>query len=169
METRLVPPIVRELATPDAVYVELGVQEGFTFDLVCPLVRQAIAVDCCPGHYDMSKLPSNAQFFACSTDDFWSQWSGKADVFFIDACHEFEHVRRDFEGALSRLNQHGVILLHDTDPLQPLIDNGPCGDAYKIVDYIRQNHPELQIVNLPADSCGLAIVRRNELRSRSES
>ena len=63
--------------------------------------------------------------------------------------------------AVEVLNKFGIILIHDTDPIsdfykQPIA----CGDSYKIVDWIEQNHPELKFVTLPITEAGLTIVNR---------
>lgn len=52
-----------------------------------------------------------------TTDSFFEKNSQKYDLIFIDALHEKNQVKRDFLNSLKCLNENGVILLHDINPL----------------------------------------------------
>ena len=88
------------------------------------------------------------------------------DIIFIDADHCFESVKKDFENSLKILNKHGIIFVHDTDPmLKYLTDPGYCNDSFKMCNYIKENYPELNFINLPISEAGLMIVNKiNENR-----
>jgi len=63
---------------------------------------------------------------------------------------------------LSILNYEGTIFLHDTDPnSKDLLPSGYCGDAYRIVDYVKCNHPELDMITMPVWREGLTMIKRN--------
>ena len=86
------------------------------------------------------------------------------DIIFIDADHNYTSVVKDFENSLKILNKLGIIFLHDTDPMiKKYVDPGYCGDSYKIIDYITNNHPELNIITLPVTIAGLSIVMRENV------
>jgi len=96
-----------------------------------------------------------------STDKFFSQFKGKADIIFIDADHGFEAVKKDFVNSISILSKNGIIFIHDTDPvsreyLQPEL----CNDSYKVIDWIAMTHSDLDILTLPISVTGLTMVKR---------
>lgn len=137
-------------------YLELGVQDGFCFQPIVPLVKRAIGVDIVD-----RRSEKIGEFYNMSTDEFFKFFNDKVDIIFIDADHKYESVVKDFENCLKILNEFGIILLHDTDPQdKPLLAPHFCNDCYKIVDYIQQNHPELNIITLPLTIAGLSIVMR---------
>jgi hypothetical protein len=83
------------------------------------------------------------------------------DVVFIDADHNFESVKKDFKNSLKLLNKHGMIILHDTDPMEEMYLNpNYCGDSYKMDEWIRENYTDLDIMTLPLTQAGLTIVKR---------
>ncbi len=95
--------------------------------------------------------------------NFFSLWqdSKKFDCIFIDALHEFEQLKKDFNNSLLRLNPYGIIILDDTDPVDKRHTSSEiCGDAYKIIPYIRETYPELDVMTLPVWEKGMSIVRR---------
>ena len=141
-------------------YLELGVQEGKCFETILPHVKRAIGVDI----KDIRKKKLG-EFYEISTDKFFDFFKDTMDIIFIDADHSFESVKKDFENSLKILNKYGIIFLHDTDPSRKIfLEPGYCNDCYKIVDYIKQNHPELDIVTLPLTIAGLSIVMRKDDR-----
>lgn len=143
-------------------YLELGVHNGVCFQTIVPLVKRAIGVDI----MDLRTIKVG-EFYTMPTDDFFKNFDDMADIIFIDADHKYDSVVKDFENSLKVLNKNGVILLHDTDPQEKfLLAPEYCNDCYKIVNYIQENHPELNIVTLPLTIAGLSIVmRKNERRA----
>lgn len=144
-----------------STYIELGISIGDSFDYIFPLVDRAIGVDLID-----NRINKVGEFFQLSTDDFFKNFTDTADIIFIDADHKHETVMRDFENSLKILNKYGIIFLHDTDPknieyTQPKF----CNDSYKIVDYLIEKHPELNVLTLPVSDAGLTIVmRKNDRR-----
>lgn len=142
-------------------YLELGIYTGITFETVVPLVKRAIGVD-----INDNRNKKIGEFYQMTTDDFFKKFKDTVDIIFIDGNHKYESVVKDFENSLKILNKYGIILLHDTDPsdknlLNPLY----CNDCHKIVDYISNNHPELNIITLPLTIAGLSIaMRKNDRR-----
>ena len=137
-------------------YLELGIYDGLNISKIAPHVGKAIGVD-----ISDKRLYHNFEFIQSTTDEFFSNNKETFDIIFIDADHKFESVVSDLEKSLQILNKHGIIFLHDTDPKSAhYIQPGYCNNCYKIINYIRKNHPELDIINLPISEAGLTIVNR---------
>jgi hypothetical protein len=147
-------------------YLELGIFIGHTFNEVCRYVPNAIGVDL----YDVRYDKSVGKVICMATDDYFKQNNQTFDIIFIDADHKYESVVKDLENSLKVLNKHGIIFLHDTDPMShEYTVPSHCGDSYKIINYLYEKHPELDVVTLPVTEAGLTIVKRkNETRVSSE-
>lgn len=151
------------VSTKCKLYLELGCQFGNTARKMIAANRKVIDVD-------ISRQIGPGDFFFFhqdqeSTDQFFSHFNEKPDVIFIDADHKFESVQKDFANSIRVLNEGGSIFLHDTDPEnERLLDPQSCNDSYKIVDWIKENYPELTVMVIPADEPGLTIVRRTNDR-----
>lgn len=135
-------------------YLELGIQSGVTYNYIKTYVELAVAVDI---NDTGSISPEN--FYHMTTDEFFRQNTSTFDVIFIDACHEYEQVKKDFDHAVKCLNHGGTIFLHDTDPdCREYLLPAWCGDSYKMNRYL-QDLDQYQFVTVPIDKCGLSIVR----------
>lgn len=89
-------------------YCELGTQvRGINFDKIV-----------CADKYCVDINPSADADFTGSTDKFFEQLDRSFDLYFIDASHHAEDVKRDFENALNHLTPNGIICLHDCNPLK---------------------------------------------------
>ena len=105
----------------------------------------------------------NFTFIQDTTDNFFLNNDEKFDIIFIDADHKYESVQKDFKNSLKILNKHGIIFIHDTDPMyQNLTEPGYCGDSYKMIKFIKDNYSELNIINLPISEAGLLIINKND-------
>lgn len=141
-------------------YLELGLYEGETFKLICDIVPRCVGVDL------INKTTLNkGVLHIMTTDEYFKNNTEKFDVIFIDADHNFNQAKIDFDNSCLFLNTGGVIVLHDTDPAYPhLLDPGYCGDSYKIIEYIRSLDC-FDIVTLPISNPGLSVVvRKNDRR-----
>lgn len=150
------------------IYIELGVDEGNTFNMIAPFVHRAIAVDI--------KIPENVEDYECyemTTDDFFSDgwFIDKADLIFIDADHSYNGAKKDLKNALEILGDDGVIIMHDTDPISDLMckENDKldwknlCGDVYRIVDDIEDGLVDhINIVTLPIGDAGLSLITKKK-------
>tara|TARA_R100000951_G_scaffold82238_1_gene69919 strand:- start:3741 stop:4091 length:351 start_codon:yes stop_codon:yes gene_type:complete len=97
---------------------------------------------------------------------FFEKFKHKADMIFIDADHKYESASRDFKNSLDILNTGGVIIMHDTNPIEDrLFDFGYCGDSYKIISDLEAEEG-LNILTLPCTEAGLSIItRKGEIRT----
>ena len=139
------------------IWLEVGCNTAMLSTRMLSLFDKVIGLD-------IIKLFSNDRiiFYNERTDDFFKHFSEKPDVIFIDADHSFESVKKDFDNSIKILNKGGIIFLHDTDPdTYTYLNELHCSDCYKIVDWIKNNYKDLDIITLPLDGAGLSIVRRN--------
>lgn len=154
--TELIYNIVKSVNC--STYLELGIYDGFNFDKISSIVDKSTAVD-----IKDVRTNKNSNFLLMSTDLFFEKNKENFDVIFIDANHSFESVKNDFINSLKILNEFGLIILHDTDPISEFyIQDGYCSDSYKIIDYIYENHKDLDLLTLPIDETGLTIVKRKK-------
>ena len=142
------------------LYLELGAQFGSTLNKVTTKGIRAVGVD-----IKKQWMIGHFEFFEESTDKFFTHFNEKPDVIFIDGDHSFESVKKDFINSLNILNEYGIIFLHDTDPYtESYLTLDYCGDAYKIIDWIKENYKDLDVITLQADEPGLTIVKRSNDR-----
>lgn len=111
-------------------YLELGVHAGATFNAVNAKYKESVDTE-------TEHTPTHPM----TTDDFFS-WAAGAlsdkyrwDVIYIDACHEYKQVVRDYNNAILRLNNPGgVIFLHDlVPPDESFTAPHYCGDAWRLL------------------------------------
>lgn len=160
--------LIREIVrlTGCETYLELGVYDGETLDWVKGGVKQVYAVDCVDIRKEKVVNGPGYSFFEMKTDEFFEKFPElRFDIAFIDADHSFESAKKDFLNVLERLNKYGCIICHDSDPINEFYTApGYCGDSYKLVDYIYENHPELNIITLPVTETGISIIMRKHDR-----
>ncbi|MEK7859327.1 MAG: class I SAM-dependent methyltransferase [Elusimicrobiota bacterium] len=173
--------------TKARTYLEIGVADGTSF---FPLkARRKIAVDPRFAITRAARLkwsfknPFNAMAeFHESTSDLYFERNPaeRFDVVFIDGLHTYAQSLKDALNALDRLNDDGVILLHDCLPPHraaahpsPLTReqaaelNIPgwtgewCGDVWKTILRLRSGWDNLKVCVLDLDY-GLALVARGK-------
>ena len=106
-------------------YLELGIYDGENFKLVRAQFKTSCDVE-----------PKWRATFVGTTDAFFAQLTPNAqfDAIYIDACHSFSFVLRDFNNSVAHLAPRGVILCHDlVPPTEASSDGAQCGDAYKLL------------------------------------
>jgi hypothetical protein len=139
-------------------YLEIGIQEGICFRHVnC---EYKVGVD--------PALDSSATF-KITSDEFFKNLNKneKFDIIFIDGLHTSEQVDKDIENSLNVLNENGVILLHDCNPLiedyakeYPIHDNW-MGTVYLSIIKLRLYRDDLSITTIDTDA-GVGILKRNK-------
>ena len=136
--------IINQLTNKDHAYLEIGVENGYTFNNVHFLNK--IGVDPDPKF-------SNKNIYICTSDEYFEKCINRFDVIFIDGMHLAENVLRDFNNSIQFLNENGSILIDDiiplnyneqlTIPLRHYYENGILkygeewtGDVWKTVYYL---------------------------------
>jgi predicted O-methyltransferase YrrM len=144
------------------LYLELGVLQGSNIKKILELSPNC---ECVGVDIQDIRLFKDFEFHRQTTDLFFKDFNRNPNVIFIDADHHFEQVKIDFENSLNCLSEHGIIFLHDTDPFNEyLLNQIFCGDSYKMHDWIKNEHPELNIITLPISVAGLTMVNREKDR-----
>lgn len=125
-------------------------------------------------------------YFEVTSNDFFLENStllseNKIDLAFIDGLHTYAQCLDDVLNTLKYLDNSGIIVLHDCNPLDELaafpatsidearlqLKNHPDwkniwnGDVWKVIVHIRKHHPELTAFVLDTDH-GLGFVYKKE-------
>ena len=143
-------------------YVEMGVQKGYTFNMVSPMVKRAVAVDI----NDMISIITRPNVETCrmTSLEFAKQWTDPIDLLFIDANHRKECVLDDFDALNGFVREgSGLILLHDTHPAaEHLLSDRFCSNAWEAAWEIRKKrkYADFEIMTLPGPYAGLSIIRK---------
>jgi predicted O-methyltransferase YrrM len=137
-------------------YLELGVSSGFTLFNVSNVVDKVVGVDI----HDI-RLFKKGEFHMMTTNEFFQNQKDTFDIIFIDANHDFEYVKEDFDNSIKVLNTNGIIILDDTDPVYSyLTHTSRCSNAFLINDYIRDNYKDFDIIVLPILCKGMTFVTK---------
>ena len=149
------PDVIRTVAQiyKPKTYLELGLYSGETFNAVKPFCQRMIGVDINP-------VTLQGEIHTKTTDQFFEEFDECIDMAFIDADHKYESALKDFENCLSRLNDGGIILIHDADPISDdLFDFAYCGDSYRLIDEL-ESREDVNIITLPVHTEGLCLVTK---------
>ena len=170
-------------------YLEIGVFNGHIFFKINSWFK--VAVDPYFAFDGLRKLgksllqPANFknQYFEKPSDDFFEQNAPvvfadkKIELALIDGMHEYDFVLRDAQNTLKYLDEKGVIILHDCNPVtatsavshQAWVDNGHQGvwngDVWKMIVFFRSFHPELDVFVLDCDH-GLGVITKKPTENR---
>jgi hypothetical protein len=138
------------------VYLELGLYEGETWNKVTPFCQRKIGVD-------IVDRGLEGEVYIETTDSFFSKFHDKIDMAFIDADHKYESCKQDFLNCYERLNEGGVIIMHDTDPEnESLFSYDRCGDSYKVVNFLEKEFYGVNIVTLPLAEAGISVITKKQ-------
>lgn len=190
MRLEIIQRIVKALDAQ--VYLEIGVQSGRIISKVKAPVRIGVDPDfkLKPEVWIKQNLwLSRFKAFEMSSDAFFDQkapqqLSSGVDVAFIDGLHTYAQVVKDVQHTLKYLKPHGVMILHDCNPMnaagafpvkddfsemQRLISQNELpgwnghwnGDVWKAIAYFRISKPDLEVFTLDLD-WGLGIIRRGQ-------
>jgi len=96
----------------DIRYLEIGVHEGETFDLINAMTKHG--VDPYGGSPNITHKMSSQMFFAMNNYFYRETY----DIIFIDGCHMAKIIEQEVIEASQILRPGGVIILHDTVPLR---------------------------------------------------
>ena len=108
----------------------------------------------------------NYEFYLGDTNDFMKTFDDTPAIVLIDANHEYENAKREFEFFFDKLVEGGVIFLHDTYPsCEKMLAPLSCGDVYKLrQDIEKMDKNLLDVFTWPytAKWCGLTMVIKKE-------
>lgn len=145
------------------VYVELGLYQCELFNKIVPYAENLFGVDINPRAGRWMTKSQKTLFFHGTTDEFVEQVKSnnlKIDLLFIDADHCKESVLKDFWNYFPYVENHGIILLHDTHPKNlQYTDKGYCGNAYLAIDELKNHQDEFELMTIPIHP-GLTLIRK---------
>jgi hypothetical protein len=109
--------------------------------------------------------------YKMTSDDFFEKHaSQKYDIVFVDGLHLHEQVYRDITNSLEFLNENGVIVVHDCNPVTEITQRRERasdawhGDVWKAIVQLRIENPELEIYTVNTDEgCGIIKKGKQEL------
>jgi hypothetical protein len=91
-------------------YLELGVSVGESWKLIS--CENKIGVD-----NNINVANEFDGVVHSTTDDYFLNNQNKFDLIYIDALHEKNQVYKDFKNSFNALNDSGIIIFHDINPL----------------------------------------------------
>ena len=97
------------------------------------------------------------------SDEFFEKHiSQKYDIVFIDGLHIFEQVHRDIVNSLEHLEEGGIIVIHDCNPVTEITQRRERasdawhGDVWKSIVKLRMEDPNIDICTVNTDEgCGI--------------
>jgi hypothetical protein len=99
----------------------------------------------------------------------------KYDIVFVDGLHLREQVYRDIVNSINNLNENGVIVVHDCNPVTEITQRRERasdawhGDVWKAIVQLRIENPELEIYTVNTDEgCGIIKKGKQELLKINE-
>ena len=179
VHTRLVPPPVETIPhiaflqllasiIHPRVYIEYGVRNGHSFNAMIEATREFQTR--CIG-VDLTLIENKHQlgeYYRLSTDEFADiilpGLEVVVDMVFIDACHAKEHAFKDFEKIFPYVAEDGLIVMHDTYPLNEMYTSPNWCDTSYLAAWEIRNNPHYkdrsESITLPVHP-GLTIIRKS--------
>jgi hypothetical protein len=109
--------------------------------------------------------------YKMTSDEFFEKHiTQKYDIVFVDGLHLHEQVYRDIINSLNNLNENGVIVVHDCNPVTEITQRRERasdswhGDVWKAIVQLRMENLELEIYTVNTDEgCGIIKKGKQEL------
>lgn len=107
--------------------------------------------------------PNVETTYKMTSDEFFEKHiSQKYDIIFIDGLHIFEQVYKDITNSIENLNENGVIVVHDCNPITEITQRRERasdawhGDVWKSIVKLRMENIGLDISTVDTDEgCGI--------------
>ena len=131
-------------------YLELGLGNGDTWNIVeC---SRKVGVD---NNQDIANRLSGV----CSTtDEYLENCTETFDLIYIDALHEKSQVLKDFRNSLKILNERGIIVFHDINPLnESQVSSSASGDVFELwMELVEKYRKHVKVViGVGGDTVGI--------------
>jgi hypothetical protein len=118
----------------------------------------------------------NTTYKMTSDEFFKNHISQKYDIVFVDGLHLHEQVYRDIINSVNNLNENGVIVVHDCNPITEITQRRERasdawhGDVWKAIVQLRMKNQELEIYTVNTDEgCGIIKKGHQELLKIGEN
>ena len=143
--------------------MEIGIYKCGLFNQMIPYAERLTGVDMDRDAGNFMQQSKKTEFINTSSIDFFSQnlkKEGLYDLIFIDADHSKESIKDDFLNSIKVLEDDGIILLHDTYPLdRNATAENRCGDGYLAIENLGKQTTDWELVTIPLHP-GLTICRK---------
>jgi hypothetical protein len=101
--------------------------------------------------------------YKMESDEFFENHINQTyDIVFVDGLHIFEQAHRDIINSLKNLNEGGIIVVHDCNPITEITQrrvrasSAWHGDVWKAIVKLRLENPELEVCTVNTDEgCGI--------------
>jgi len=121
--------------------------------------------------------PNVETTYKMTSDDFFENHiSQKYDIIFVDGLHLHEQVYRDINNSINNLNENGIVVVHDCNPINEITQRRERasdewhGDVWKAIVQLRIENPLLEINTVNTDEgCGLIKKGKQELLEVEEN
>jgi len=158
-------------------YVEIGVMSGRSLRLAAPSTI-ALGIDPFP-ELDRPRA-SGTRVLSMTSSDFFAKHT-LAEYFgtdrfsfaFVDGSHQFQHAIGDIFSLERYAEPQSIIAIHDTLPLDEETaarvrhTTFYTGDVWKVVPFLKQHRPDLELITVRTAPSGLTLIRRlNASRTR---
>ncbi|MDO8392267.1 MAG: class I SAM-dependent methyltransferase [Actinomycetota bacterium] len=150
-------------------YLEIGVRHGDALVHALPGTK-VVGVD--PRPNILRPLPKGAKVERVTSDEFFTRGLAShhfgtlpVDLAFIDGMHLYENALRDFFNVERVSSRNSVVLLHDCLPPSAEVATREVprgcwtGDVWKVLLYLRDNRPDLDICVFDAEPTGLGVIQ----------
>ena len=148
----VIAPLALNWVTGCIVEIGAGITTGILHKLAVEFDREFYSCDIKKYPYGLRKKPKLSKYYkpyTGSSDDFAKQFNKKISFAFIDGCHLYDFVRRDFFFVYGLLNPGGIVCMHDMLPAsQKHAGPGQCQDAYKLRLELEKRE-DIEIVSWP--------------------
>jgi hypothetical protein len=107
--------------------------------------------------------PNVETTYKMTSDEFFENYvTQKYDIIFIDGLHLFEQVYRDIINSLEHLEDNGIIVVHDCNPVTEITQRRDRasdswhGDVWKSIVKLRIENPDIDVCTVNTDEgCGI--------------
>tara|TARA_R110002126_G_scaffold290225_1_gene446720 strand:- start:5460 stop:6053 length:594 start_codon:yes stop_codon:yes gene_type:complete len=106
--------------------------------------------------------------YRMESDEFFNNHiTQKYDIIFIDGLHLFEQVYKDITNSIENLNEGGIIVVHDCNPITEITQrrirasDAWHGDVWKSIVKLRVENPKIDVCTVNTDE-GCAILKKGE-------
>lgn len=153
-------------------YIELGIGNGGSFETICFFMKETLKGCIAVDNLAYGKLinqteeeilervemvkgylakDSMVEFEKLTTDAFFHEFdiTDKIDCAFIDADHNYEPAKRDYENALRYVKKGGLIIFHD-------INSQACPGIMKLWKEVRHQRRSWQFIS--SQTCGIGVI-----------
>ncbi|WP_230969329.1 class I SAM-dependent methyltransferase [Nitrogeniibacter aestuarii] len=144
-------------------YLEVGIFRCGLFNQMIPFAGKLTGVDIAEEAGASMNRTSKTRFICSKSVDCALELKAKGETFdmiFIDADHSEQAVDADFSHYFELLTPHGIMMLHDTHPIDTAATSQErCGDGYLAIDRLSRQTDAFEMMTIPVHP-GLTICRR---------